>query len=104
MCSDGADFLFLTLAFHGAELTYLQVLNRTVQADPAAQAFSAQLMDYYLNFTVNLNPGPSWTEFTSSDPKILQLNIGNITMIGDTIRVDQTDFINTEQNLEASER
>ena len=91
-------------AFHGAELTYFQILNRTVQADPAAQAFSAQLMDFYLNFTVNLDPGSSWTEFSTNNPKILQLEIGNITMVDDTIRLNQTDFINSEPVVDESER
>jgi hypothetical protein len=61
-------------------------------------------MDFYLNFTVNHDPGASWTPFTSNDPRVLQLEIGNVTLIADTLRLDQTTFINSAEVMNEAER
>ena len=84
------------LVFHGAELSYLGILNRTV---PSAQAFSDQYVDFYLNFTVNLNPGPAWPQFDTESQQILQLAVGNVTAIPDDVDVPQTSFFNEESIL-----
>lgn len=83
----------LFLVFHGTELTYLGVVNRSIPS--GQEAFSNQNMDFYINFVVDLDPGPPWTKFTLRNPKLLQLKVDNITMIRDTVRIPQTDFINS---------
>ena len=55
-------------------------------------------MDFYLNFTVNLNPGAGWAEY-SANQEILQLAPGNVTMIPDDVDVSQTSFFNEESIL-----
>lgn len=76
-------------------MSYLGILNRTV---PSAQAFSDQYVDFYLNFTVNLNPGEAWGDFNANQ-QILQLAPGNVTMIPDDVDVPQTDFFNEDSIL-----
>lgn len=61
-------------------------------------------MDFYLNFTVNLDPGASWTAFSKGNQQILQLEIGNVTMVPDNIRLNQTDFINSPKVVKEGER
>ncbi|TDL29725.1 alpha/beta-hydrolase [Rickenella mellea] len=79
-------------AFHGAELSFLQILNRTV---PAMASLSSQLVDFYLNFTVSLDPGPAWSKYTPSTRQVLQLQHNNVTMIPDDFRLNETNFINS---------
>ena len=84
--------------FHGSDLTYLQILNRTVSSDAAS--FSNQFMDYYINFVVNQDPGSSWPKFDTVNRHALQLIIGNVTTIADNVDLTQTDFMLTQTVLQ----
>ncbi|KAI0629997.1 esterase 1 [Trametes polyzona] len=83
---------------HGSELPYV---FRQPSAQPA-QSLSAIMKDYWISFATSLDPNdgkgnnrPLWQQYTASNQVVMQLQGGNTTLIPDTYRADQIDFINS---------
>ncbi|KAK0470133.1 alpha/beta-hydrolase [Desarmillaria tabescens] len=59
--------------------------------------FANQMLDFYINFIWDLNPGSerAWKRYTPTSKHVLQLLRNNITMIPDDWDVDKTDFLNS---------
>ncbi|TFY82584.1 hypothetical protein EWM64_g1422 [Hericium alpestre] len=47
--------------------------------------FANTLLDFYLNFINDLNPGPTWSKFITGNEQVLQMIRGNLTMIPDGV-------------------
>ncbi|KAF7305595.1 Carboxylic ester hydrolase [Mycena chlorophos] len=69
-------------------------------------ALSQAMMNYWISFADSLTPNdglgvprPAWTQWTPKDQAVIQLNGDNLTMIPDTFRIKQTDFINSNPTL-----
>jgi hypothetical protein len=43
----------------------------------------------------NLYVGPNWEQYTPENQRVIELNGDNTTMIDDTYRKEQIDFINS---------
>ncbi|KAF7364315.1 Alpha/beta-hydrolase [Mycena sanguinolenta] len=85
--SDAPDFLG---AFHTADLYYLDmgftpVPSRTLQS---------QMQDFYISFVNDLSPGASWPKYTEESNMVMRLLDGDVQPISDTLRLEQTDFLN----------
>ncbi|KAF5350556.1 hypothetical protein D9756_008574 [Leucocoprinus leucothites] len=85
---------------HGSEINYVY----GVPTDQSASALrvSALMIDYWVSFATSLNPNdgkglerPMWEQFTPHNQRVIQLNGDNTTMIDDTFRREQMDFINS---------
>ncbi|KAJ7116492.1 alpha/beta-hydrolase [Mycena epipterygia] len=86
--------------FHGSELQLL-----LGAAPPAIEAnFTVELMDYYLNFVSDLDPGAGWAPYDVRNPEVMQLMRGNNTMIADDWHLDKTTFLNSAVVLNAFEK
>ncbi|KAJ6570086.1 alpha/beta-hydrolase, partial [Mycena vulgaris] len=84
--------------FHGSELQLL-----LGPAPPAVEANStAQLMDYYLNFVYDLDPGAEWPAYDVRNPQVMQLMRGNNTMIADG--ESSTTYLNSAAVLDEFEK
>ncbi|EAU89350.1 triacylglycerol lipase 3 [Coprinopsis cinerea okayama7 len=84
---------------HAAEISW--VYGTPPDPSPSAQKFSEVMMDYWISFTVNLDPNddngserPIWPQYTDQDPILLQLEGGNTTAILDDYRKEPIGFIN----------
>ncbi|KAH6906711.1 triacylglycerol lipase 3 [Coprinopsis sp. MPI-PUGE-AT-0042] len=82
---------------HGAEIPY--IFGNTVDSSPSGQELKAHMMDYWISFTVNLDPNdgkgskrPKWSQYTKSNQVLLQLEGGNTTTIKDDFRKEQIEF------------
>ncbi|KAF7330244.1 Carboxylic ester hydrolase [Mycena venus] len=85
---------------HGSELQLL-----LGPAPPTVEAnFTAQMMDYYLNFVNDLNPGAGWSAYDVNEPQVLQLKRDNTTMIADDWDLDKTTFLNSPVVLDEFEK
>ncbi|KAF5340692.1 hypothetical protein D9611_007311 [Ephemerocybe angulata] len=83
---------------HGAEVPY--VYAEPPSTDPAGQEVSAAIVDYWISFTVSLNPNdgkgvkrPEWPQYTTKNQVLLQLEGGNTTVVKDDFRKEQIDFL-----------
>ena len=61
---------------------------------PSAQAFSDQYMDFYLNFTVNVNPGSTWPRYTKENRLLLQIKSDDFTPVLDDSRFEYSEYFN----------
>ncbi|KAK0457477.1 alpha/beta-hydrolase [Desarmillaria tabescens] len=85
---------------HGSELS---LLFGPVPAD-VEDEFANQMVDFYVNFIWDLNPGSAWERYTPTSKHVLQLLRDNITMIPDDWDVDKTDFLNSRFVLSEFEK
>ncbi|KAF5350557.1 hypothetical protein D9756_008575 [Leucocoprinus leucothites] len=74
----------------------------TPDPSPSALKLSATMIDYWVSFATSLNPNdgkglqrPIWEDYTVNNERVIQLNGDNTTMIPDTFRREQIDFINS---------
>lgn len=58
----------------------------------SVQSFADQYADYYINFTVNMSPGPTWPKFDVRERKMLQLQNGNTKVIRDDENFYLSDY------------
>ncbi|KII89856.1 hypothetical protein PLICRDRAFT_174676 [Plicaturopsis crispa FD-325 SS-3] len=88
--------------FHASELELLfgPIPARAVDVETD---FANQMVDFYLNFIHNLNPGPQWPAYDSKK-QVLQLMRDNITLIPDDFNVDKTQFLSSQEVLDAFEK
>jgi len=86
---------------HGSELKLLFGPVPT----PVETAFSQQMLEFYVNFIHDLNPGAEWPAYTLGGTRqVMQLLRNNVTMIPDDWDTDKTDFLNSAENLNAFEK
>ncbi|KAK0212021.1 alpha/beta-hydrolase [Armillaria fumosa] len=85
---------------HGSELS---LLFGPVPTD-VEDEFANQMVDFYVNFIWDLNPGGAWERYTPTSRRVLQLLRGNTTMIPDDWDVDKTDFLNSRFVLNEFEK
>ncbi|KAG6816645.1 hypothetical protein H0H87_004391 [Tephrocybe sp. NHM501043] len=83
---------------HASELQLL--FGPITSAAKVETEFANMLLDHWLNFVNNMDPGDDWPKFTLEGRKILQLKRGNITMIPDDWDLEKTDFINSANVLD----
>jgi len=86
--------------FHGSELSLIFGPVPTA----VEEGFANTLVDFYINFINDLNPGGNWSKFTSSSRQVLRLQRGNISMIPDTFNLEQTSFLNSPSVLNDFEK
>ncbi|KAJ6541711.1 alpha/beta-hydrolase [Mycena capillaripes] len=87
--------------FHGSELPLL--FGPTPH--PVEQAFAQQMIDFYVNFVNDLNPGDQWPSYSlDGAAQVMQLMRDNLTMIPDDWDVDKTDFLNSPEVLDGFEK
>lgn len=85
---------------HGSEINY--VYGEPDDQSASSLRISKLMIDYWVSFATSLNPNdgkglerPLWEQFTPQNQRIIQLNGDNTTMIEDTFRKEQIDFINS---------
>ncbi|KAJ6605909.1 extracellular triacylglycerol lipase precursor [Mycena sp. CBHHK59/15] len=87
---------------HGSDVPY--VYGDPADQSPASIFLSDVIIDYWVSFATSLTPNdghgvvprPEWTQFTSKNKAVMQLNGTNLTMIPDDCRLEQTNFINSK--------
>ncbi|KAJ7163925.1 alpha/beta-hydrolase [Mycena crocata] len=87
--------------FHASELMFL------FGPVPASveDAFANQMLDFYINFVNDLNPGAQWEAYTVGGTRqVMQLMRDNVTMIPDDWDVDKTNFFNSQEVLDEFEK
>ncbi|KAF6745462.1 triacylglycerol lipase 3 [Ephemerocybe angulata] len=84
--------------YHSAEIVY--VYAQPPPTDSTGQTISSIIADYWISFTVSLNPNdgkgvkrPNWPQYTTTNQVLLQLEAGNTTTVKDDFRKDQIDFL-----------
>ncbi|KAJ2921732.1 hypothetical protein H1R20_g15364, partial [Candolleomyces eurysporus] len=85
---------------HGAEIPYVFGQVPPTASAPS-QNLSLAMMDYWISFTVSLDPNdgkgvarPRWPQYKSNHRVLLQLEGGNTTVIQDDFRKEQISFLN----------
>ncbi|KAK0495157.1 alpha/beta-hydrolase [Armillaria luteobubalina] len=86
-----------------AHASELPLLFGPVPTDVEDQ-FANQMLDFYINFITDLNPGSAWKRYTPTSKHVLQLLRDNITMIPDDWDVDKTNFLNSQFVLDEFEK
>ncbi|KAH7875721.1 alpha/beta-hydrolase [Lentinula edodes] len=82
--------------FHASELLLLfGPVPTTVETE-----FADQMLDFYINFINDLNPGPSWPRYSTESRSVMQLLRGNTTVVPDTWDIDKTQFLLTQKVLD----
>ncbi|KAJ3524755.1 hypothetical protein NMY22_g10863 [Coprinellus aureogranulatus] len=83
---------------HGAEIPYVH--GRADATNDEEQKFSTVMMDYWISFTVSLDPNdgkgvkrPVWPRYTKTNEVLLQLEGGNTTVVKDDYRKEQNEFL-----------
>ncbi|KAG6901606.1 hypothetical protein C0995_010014 [Termitomyces sp. Mi166 len=61
--------------------------------------FSNTMLDFWLSFVNDMNPGGNWPRYTLQNRSVLQLKRNNITVIPDDWDLDKTRFLNTDEVL-----
>ncbi|KAF8208088.1 esterase 1 [Mycena galopus ATCC 62051] len=91
---------------HTSELIYLYGLNTDFGRPASAIALGTQMIDYWVSFATSLDPNdglgsarPVWSQYTPSNQAIIDLTSVNMTMIPDSYRAKQIDFINSNAVL-----
>ncbi|KAF9545226.1 esterase 1 [Agrocybe pediades] len=86
---------------HASELDFVYGVPPTT-SDNAVQ-LSRMMVDYWVSFATSLDPNdgkgtqrPLWPQYTTENQVLLQLNGLNMTVIPDTYRKEQIDFINSD--------
>ncbi|KAJ8072177.1 hypothetical protein PM082_015735 [Marasmius tenuissimus] len=70
-------------------------------APPSVESdFANQMIDAWINFVNDLNPGPAWPRYSNSNPQVLQLQRGNTTTIPDDWDLEKERFLNTDEVLD----
>jgi carboxylesterase type B len=84
--------------FHASELDLLFGPVPT----PVEDEFANQMLDFYINFVNDLNPGSAWPRYSvaSGSKNVLQLLRNNITAIPDDWDLDRTQFLLTQEVLD----
>jgi carboxylesterase type B len=89
---------------HAQEIPYVFGACQTKSA--AAQMLCLRMIDYWVSFAVSQTPNdgkgvskPTWQKYTTTNQVILELNGANTSMIPDTYRKSQIDFINQNSVL-----
>ncbi|KAK7461949.1 hypothetical protein VKT23_008382 [Stygiomarasmius scandens] len=62
--------------------------------------FANQMLDFWINFVSDLNPGGEWPEYNDQNRQVMQLLRDNITVIPDDWDTDKTDFLNSRRVLD----
>ncbi|KAJ7671525.1 alpha/beta-hydrolase [Mycena polygramma] len=87
--------------FHASEL---ELLFGPVP-NPVEDALSQQMLEFYVNFVNDLNPGAQWPAYSLTGKRqVMQLIRGNLTMIPDDWDVDKTNFLNSQEVLNEFEK
>ncbi|KAF5392359.1 hypothetical protein D9757_001582 [Collybiopsis confluens] len=81
--------------FHASELMLLFGPVPT----PVENDFANQMLDFYVNFINDMDPGSPWPRYTTRSKNVMQLLRDNITAIPDNWDVDKTDFLLTQKVL-----
>ncbi|KAF5361721.1 hypothetical protein D9758_007283 [Tetrapyrgos nigripes] len=87
---------------HGSDSHYFFNDTLVDTVTPGALEVGVALMDYFISFIDSLDPNdgkgverPQWSVYTKHDPMIMQMQALNTSLIPDTFRKEQTDFINS---------
>ncbi|KIP11686.1 hypothetical protein PHLGIDRAFT_99101 [Phlebiopsis gigantea 11061_1 CR5-6] len=80
--------------FHESELALLYGPVPEVETD-----FANQMLDFYINFINDLDPGAPWPRYTSQTKQVLQLMRNNVTAIPDDFLSDKTNFLDSQDVL-----
>ncbi|THV01034.1 alpha/beta-hydrolase [Dendrothele bispora CBS 962.96] len=62
--------------------------------------FANRMLDFWISFVNDLNPGGNWPEYSPQNRQVMQLLRDNITMIPDDWDTDKTDFLNSQRVLD----
>ncbi|KAK7686725.1 hypothetical protein QCA50_010325 [Cerrena zonata] len=81
--------------FHASELPLLFGPVPT----PVEDTFANQMLDFYINFVNDLNPGGEWPAFNTQTKQVLQLMRDNITAIPDDFELEKTEFLTSPEVL-----
>ncbi|KAJ7494230.1 alpha/beta-hydrolase [Mycena galericulata] len=76
-------------AFHTNDLYYLDMGFTPVPS----QELKTQMQDIYISFANDLNPGTAWPKYTEQSKIAMRLLDGGVEPISDTLRRNQTDFL-----------
>ncbi|KAF5310301.1 hypothetical protein D9611_012082 [Ephemerocybe angulata] len=83
---------------HGSEIPY--VYAQPPVTDSAGQGISTIMADYWISFTVSLNPNdgkgvkrPEWPQYTTKNQVAMQLEGGNTTAVKDDFRKEQIAYL-----------
>ncbi|KAJ7131846.1 alpha/beta-hydrolase [Mycena crocata] len=83
--------------FHSSDLYYLDMGFPPV---PATKLM-LQMQDFYISFVNDLSPGiAAWPKYTEESKNVLRLLDGKVGLIADTLRLNQTDFLNQVDVME----
>ncbi|KIK53318.1 hypothetical protein GYMLUDRAFT_63723 [Collybiopsis luxurians FD-317 M1] len=66
---------------------------------PVEDEFADQMLDFYINFINDMDPGAPWPRYTDQSKQVLQLLRGNITAVPDDFDLDKTNFLLMEKVL-----
>ncbi|KAJ6526536.1 Alpha/Beta hydrolase protein [Mycena vulgaris] len=81
------DFLGVS---HSTDLYFLDIGFTPVPT----QKLKSQMQDFYISFVNNLNPGASWPRYSEESKLVMLLRDGAVGPIVDSLRRNQTDFLN----------
>ncbi|KAJ7016402.1 Alpha/Beta hydrolase protein [Mycena alexandri] len=83
-------------AFHTSDLYYLDIGFSPV---PIGQ-LTSQLQDFYIAFTNDLTPGSDWPKYEENSKVAMRFLEGEVGVITDTVRRNQTNFFNQVDLME----
>ncbi|RDB19277.1 Lipase 1 [Hypsizygus marmoreus] len=93
------------LALGVAHASELQLLFGPISAAAQVETgFANTMLDFYINFVNDLNPGANWPAFTLASRRVMQLLRDNVTLIPDDWELEKTDFLNTVEVLDEFEK
>ncbi|KAI9463333.1 alpha/beta-hydrolase [Lactarius psammicola] len=87
--------------FHASEL---RLLFGPVPTPNVEINFANTILDYFITFVHDLNPGLSWPRYQPDSSLVLQLQRNNITTISDDFRLNFTNFLNGQELLDEWEK
>jgi carboxylesterase type B len=87
--------------FHASEL---RLLFGPVPDSNAELNFANTMLDYFITFANDLDPGSSWPQYQVNSSLVLQLQRNNITTIVDDFRLNFTNFLNRQELLDEWEK
>ncbi|KAJ2932844.1 hypothetical protein H1R20_g4251, partial [Candolleomyces eurysporus] len=94
-----------SLISHAAEIAYVYG-QLPPTAGAASQNLSVVIMDYWISFTVSLDPNdgkgverPKWPQYKDKNQVLLQLEGGNTTVVKDDFREEAIGFLNKNAEL-----
>ncbi|KAF8071645.1 alpha/beta-hydrolase [Lyophyllum atratum] len=84
-----------------AHASELQLLFGPISSAAQVETdFANTMLDFYINFVNDLNPGAAWPAYTLQNRSVLQLMRDNITVIPDDWDLEKTNFMNTARVLD----